>query len=258
MNPQAIFKELTPRARIGLGVAAVGFLAVTFFLLKLATAPAYSTVMTGIQPNQSDKITQALADRGVSYQLQNNGTALAVEKSQLGEARVALATAGVNAGSGTSPASNSSTSKARLLRLPAARHLPARARGRDREHDRPDQRRQRRAGAAHAPGGQAVLQRVDARDGLGAALRHLEPRWRAGARHREPRRRQRAGPLADKVTITDGSGQLLWPTDGSSGGSASARSPRRPATTPRWRVASTTCSPARSGRTRRASRSPPI
>ena len=59
--------------------------------------------MTGIQPNQSDKITQALADRGVSYQLENNGTALAVEKSQVGDARVALANAGVNAGSGTQP-----------------------------------------------------------------------------------------------------------------------------------------------------------
>lgn len=37
MNPQAIFKELTPRARIGLGVALVSFLAISFFLLKLAT-----------------------------------------------------------------------------------------------------------------------------------------------------------------------------------------------------------------------------
>src|ERR1700712_3960204 len=103
MNVQAIFKEMTPRARIGLGASLLAVVAVTFFLLKMATAPSYQTIMAGIQPAQSDKITTALAARGVSYQLLNGGTELAVKGAQVGDARVALANAGVNAGSCTKP-----------------------------------------------------------------------------------------------------------------------------------------------------------
>ncbi|MEN0014464.1 MAG: hypothetical protein AAGC46_13940 [Solirubrobacteraceae bacterium] len=40
---------MTPRARIGLAAAVLGVVAVSFFLLKMATAPSYQTIMTGIQ-----------------------------------------------------------------------------------------------------------------------------------------------------------------------------------------------------------------
>jgi len=103
VNLQAIFKEMTPRARIGLAAAVLGVVAVSFFLLKMATAPSYSTIMTGIQPANADKMTTALASRGVNYQLVDGGTALAVQSSQVGDARIALANAGVNAGSGSQP-----------------------------------------------------------------------------------------------------------------------------------------------------------
>ncbi|MDQ8045208.1 MAG: hypothetical protein REI11_11435 [Patulibacter sp.] len=48
MNIQAIFREMTPRARIGLAAAVLGVVAVSFFLLKMATAPSYQTIMTGM------------------------------------------------------------------------------------------------------------------------------------------------------------------------------------------------------------------
>ncbi len=52
--------------------------------------------------------------------------------------------------------------EARRLRLPAEGHLPARARGRDRPHDRAGRRRQRRPGPARAARGPALRRRGDA------------------------------------------------------------------------------------------------
>lgn len=224
MNPQAIFKEMTPRARIGLGVAVVGFLAVTFFLLKIATAPAYATVMTGIKPEQSDKITQALADRGVSYELQNNGTALAVEKSQLGDARVALANAGVNAGSGSQPGFElldqqklgSSDFQQRVTYQRALEGEIANTIGQvdgvsgaevqlTLPEDKLFESESSPATAAVLLGGTSSLDNSQVRgiaNLVASSVQGLSP---------------------DKVTITDGTGQLLWPTEGGSTGSASAK-----------------------------------
>ncbi|MBO9533291.1 MAG: flagellar M-ring protein FliF [Solirubrobacteraceae bacterium] len=226
MNPQAIFKEMTPRARIGLGVAALGFLAVTFLLLKLATAPAYATVMSGVEPNQSDKITQALADRGVSYELQNNGTAIAVEKSQIGEARVALANAGVNAGSGTQPGFElldqqklgSSDFQQRVTYQRALEGEIANTigqidgvNGAEVQLTLPEDKlfsdESNPATAAVLLSGTSTLD--------GAQVRGIANLVAGSVQGLSP----------DKVTITDGAGQLLWPTDGGgSGGSGASKS----------------------------------
>jgi flagellar M-ring protein FliF len=57
--------------------------------------------MAGVDPAQTGKITQALSAQGIAYQLQNNGTAVAVQSSQEAQARVALAGQGLlAAGSG--------------------------------------------------------------------------------------------------------------------------------------------------------------
>lgn len=225
MNPQSIFKELTPRARIGLGAAVIGFLAVTFFLLKMATAPSYATVMTGIQPNQSDKITQALADRGVSYQLENNGTALAVEKSQVGDARVALANAGVNAGSGTQPGMElldsqklgASDFQQRVTYQRALEGEIANTVGQINgvngaqvqltlPEDKLFSDDSNPATAAVLLSGTASLDNAQVRGIANLVASSVQ------------------GLSADKVTITDGSGQLLWPTaDGGATGSSSAK-----------------------------------
>lgn len=225
MNPQAIFKEMTPRARIGLGVALLGFLAVTFFLLKIATAPAMSTVMTGIKPEQSDKITTALADRGVAYELQNNGTALAVEKSQVGEARVALATAGVNAGSGSQPGFElldqqklgSSDFQQRVTYQRALEGEIANTIGQidgvggaevqlTLPEDKLFSSESDPATAAVLLGGSSTLDNAQVRGVANLVASSV------------------TGLSPDKVTITDGTGQLLWPTgDGGGTGSASAK-----------------------------------
>jgi flagellar M-ring protein FliF len=95
---------LPTKTKAILGVSAFAILAIAFFMLKIATAPAYSTIASGLDPAQTGKITAALDEQGIGYEIQNNGTALAVTKGQMSQARIALASQGVEAsGGGTQP-----------------------------------------------------------------------------------------------------------------------------------------------------------
>ncbi len=91
--------KLPTRGKIVLGATALGILLVVFFMLRLATAPSYTTLMSGLDPAQTGKITTALDEQGIAYELQSNGTALAVQKSDTGKARIALAGQGIAGGS---------------------------------------------------------------------------------------------------------------------------------------------------------------
>src|SRR3954452_4846764 len=94
---------LPAKTKAILGVSFVAIIAIAFIMLKIATAPAYSLIVSGLDPAQTGKITAALDEQGIAYELQNNGTALAVEKASRAEARIALATAGVQATGGAQP-----------------------------------------------------------------------------------------------------------------------------------------------------------
>ncbi|MBJ7470339.1 MAG: flagellar M-ring protein FliF [Solirubrobacteraceae bacterium] len=221
MNPQAIFKELTPRARIGLGAAALGVVLVLFFLLRLATAPSYVTVMSGIDPGKSDQITTALAERGVTYELRDAGTSLAVEKAQIAEARVALSNAGVSNGGGEKPG----------FELLDEQKLGA-------------SDFQQRVTYQRALEGE-IAQTVGAIDGVGGAEVQLTlPEDKLFSSESTPATAavllsggnaldagavrgiaslvssSVSGLKADNVTITDGNGQMLWPNGESAGGSS--------------------------------------
>ncbi len=56
---------------------------------------------SGLDPAQTGKITAALDEQGIAYELRANGTALAVDKAQVAQARVALAGQGVAASGGS-------------------------------------------------------------------------------------------------------------------------------------------------------------
>jgi flagellar M-ring protein FliF len=90
---------LPPRTKGVLAVAAVAIIAIVFLMLKLATAPSYSLISSGLDPAQTGKITAALDEQGITYELRNNGTALAVNKAQVPQARIALASQGVSVSS---------------------------------------------------------------------------------------------------------------------------------------------------------------
>jgi flagellar M-ring protein FliF len=95
---------LPPRTKGVLAVSGVAILAICFLLLKMATAPSFALMSSGLDPAQTGKITAALDAQGIAYELRSNGTALAVQSSQMPQARIALATAGVSvSGAGAQP-----------------------------------------------------------------------------------------------------------------------------------------------------------
>ena len=95
---------LPAKTKALLGISAIAILAIAFVMLKIATAPSYALIATGLDPAQTGKITAALDEQGIGYELRNNGTALAVTKSSTAQARIALAGAGVQtSGGGSQP-----------------------------------------------------------------------------------------------------------------------------------------------------------
>ena len=91
-------QAMSPRGRIVLVVSALGIALVAFMLFRVASSPSYTTVQAGVDPAKTGKITAALDQAGVSYKLENNGTAIAVVSGQESKARVALAGQGLSAG----------------------------------------------------------------------------------------------------------------------------------------------------------------
>jgi flagellar M-ring protein FliF len=96
-------KAMPMKGKLTLAGSALGVVLVAFFLLQLATKPSYETLMSGVQPADTAKVTTALDGAGIAYELQNNGTAIAVQKGTTADARVALASAGVDTSSTSQP-----------------------------------------------------------------------------------------------------------------------------------------------------------
>jgi flagellar M-ring protein FliF len=90
-----LIKKLSPKGWAMIIGSIVGGIAFLMIVMSVASKPSYSTLEAGIDPAQTGKITSTLSAQGISYQLQNNGTAVAVDSSQTAKARVALATAGL-------------------------------------------------------------------------------------------------------------------------------------------------------------------
>jgi flagellar M-ring protein FliF len=86
-----IASRLTPRGWLIAGAATAGAILFIYFFMHMLSAPSYSTLVSGVDPAQTGKMETALSSHGISYQLQNNGTAIAVPSNQSASARVALA-----------------------------------------------------------------------------------------------------------------------------------------------------------------------
>ena len=94
-----VLAQMPAKSKAILAGSAVGIVFVAFMLFRVAAAPSYSTMRTGLDPAETGKITAALDEAGIGYQLANNGTALKVEKSQTAQAQVALAEGGLGGSS---------------------------------------------------------------------------------------------------------------------------------------------------------------
>jgi flagellar M-ring protein FliF len=213
------FLSLPARSKGIAAVSAVAVLGVAFLLLKLATAPSYTLLSTGLDPAQTGKVTAALDQQGISYELRNNGTALAVQQSQVAQARVALAAQGVDAGGGSQPGF-SLFDKSQL--------------GASQFQNQVTYQRALEGQIANTINGVqgvsgATVQLVlpqddlfsDAQDQATAAVMlgnpadTLQPGATSGIAQLVAHSVK--GLKTDNVTITDGSGQLLWPQDGGGG-----------------------------------------
>jgi flagellar M-ring protein FliF len=93
--------KLPTRSKIVLGVGALAVVFVLFMMLRLASAPSYTMLSSGLDPADTGKVTAALDEKGIGYELRANGTSVAVEKAKVADARIALAGAGVAASSGS-------------------------------------------------------------------------------------------------------------------------------------------------------------
>jgi flagellar M-ring protein FliF len=94
-NLRNVIANMTPKGRLMVGGSAVAILLLAFFMMRIAGQATYTTVMAGIDPKQTGKVTAALDAKGIKYEIKNNGTALAVDKGQLAQARIALAEKGL-------------------------------------------------------------------------------------------------------------------------------------------------------------------
>jgi flagellar M-ring protein FliF len=91
MPTAALASRLTPRGWLIAGAAAVVSILFVYLFINTVSKPSYTTLVSGVEPSQTGKMTSTLAAQGISYELQNNGTAIAVQSNQSSKARVALA-----------------------------------------------------------------------------------------------------------------------------------------------------------------------
>jgi flagellar M-ring protein FliF len=92
---RTLLMNMTPKGRLILAGSVVAVVVLVLLMMRMASAPSYTTVMAGVDPAQTGKITAALDEKGVKYEIRNNGTAIAVDKAQMSDARIALAEKGL-------------------------------------------------------------------------------------------------------------------------------------------------------------------
>lgn len=220
MPLRALIANVSPRGRIALAATAVGIVFVLFILLRLASAPSYATMLTGLDPAETGKAQAALDTAGIGNELQNNGTALAVEKGKTAQARIALASAGVSSTSsqpgyelidkqklGTSNFQQQ-VNYQRALEGEIAKTVEQvdGVAGAQVQLVLPDKEAQLFSDEANPATAAVLLSGASSIDS--SSVRGVAQLVASSV----------PGLKLDKVTITDGSGQLLWPTGAGSGG----------------------------------------
>lgn len=212
--------RLSTRGWLVAGGATIAAILVIYLFMSMVSKPSYSTLETGIEPAQTGKMTAALSAKGIPYELQNNGTAIAVQTNKVAEARIALASAGM-LGDGSQPGfslfEKTSLGESNFQQqVTYQRALQGQLEqtidqiqgvsGSQVELVLPSAQSQVFA-ESQQPSSAAVLLTTS-----GA----IEPASVRGIAHLVAS--SVPGLKLNEVTITEGSGQLLWPAQGSEGG----------------------------------------
>jgi flagellar M-ring protein FliF len=95
MDIRQFITKLTPKGWAMVGGSAAAAIVFLVLVMHFASSKSYTTLETSLDPAQTGKITSALDAKGIGYEIQNGGTALAVDSGQVSQARIALATAGL-------------------------------------------------------------------------------------------------------------------------------------------------------------------
>ena len=103
MDFRQFITKLSPKGWAMIGGSAAAAVVFLVVIMHFASAPSYSTLLTGLDPAQTGKIESTLSAKGIGYQIQNGGTALAVDSGQTSQARIALASAGLLGVGSTQP-----------------------------------------------------------------------------------------------------------------------------------------------------------
>jgi flagellar M-ring protein FliF len=90
-NAAQLASRLTPRGWLIAGGSAVAAILFIYLFVHTVSQPSYTTVVSGVEPSQTSKMTSTLSSAGISYELQTNGTAIGVPSNDAAKARVALA-----------------------------------------------------------------------------------------------------------------------------------------------------------------------
>ena len=220
-NWREVAAKLPTRGGLAVGGATLVGIVFVYALFSLASSPSYTTVVAGVQPSQTGKITSALSTAGVPYQLSNNGTAVAVQTTDEAQARVVLGEQGLLVGSGGSSGLESYLGKSSLGASSEQQTEQATSALEEQLDEQiesmnginsaqvalaiPDQASNLFSETNTEPTGSVLLNTSSTLDdGAVKAVASLV----AGAV---------TGLSADKVTVTDQDGDLLWPTSGSGG-----------------------------------------
>jgi flagellar M-ring protein FliF len=222
--------RLSPRGWLIGGGAAVAAILFIYLFLHMVSQPSYATLASGLNPAQTGKMTSALDQHGISYQLQSNGTALAVQSNQVAQARVALAGAGVLGGSHP----DLSLFEKQSLGESNFQQQVNYQRALQGQLEETIDNVQGVSGAQVQlvlPSPQAQLFASSQTPASAAVLlsgtTSLDPSSVRGIAQLVAS--SVPGLSLDKVTITDGTGQLLWPQAGSEGGAGGGDSGKQAA-----------------------------
>jgi flagellar M-ring protein FliF len=100
MPPAAqLASRMTPRGWLIAGGATVAAILFIYLFVHTVSQPSYTTLVSGVEASKTAKMTSTLSAQGISYELQNNGTAIGVPSNEASKARVALAGANLLGGS---------------------------------------------------------------------------------------------------------------------------------------------------------------
>jgi flagellar M-ring protein FliF len=93
-----IWGSLELRGQVTLVVSLLAVLGTAFFLYQFAAQPSYATLASGLDPAESAEFTSALEGAGIGYRLTGGGTGVSVDEGKLSEARVAISKQGLPRG----------------------------------------------------------------------------------------------------------------------------------------------------------------